>query len=142
MRCDKETILDDMEHVSAAATTDAQGIVTGWSEGARRLTGRTAEEVVGVPARELLAEDPPDRAVAELAGTVVLRHRDSSPVTVTLRAQPVLGADGTPNGYVITEQPGEGDPPSPGRPSSRRPCRCRSSTPGSTICASTTPPAG
>ncbi|WP_405623170.1 SpoIIE family protein phosphatase [Streptomyces sp. NBC_00076] len=99
-----------MEHVSAAATTDAHGIVTGWSEGARRLTGRTAEEAVGVAARELLAEDPPDRAVAELAGTVVLRHRDSTPVTVTLRAQPVLGADGTPNGYVITEQPGEGEP--------------------------------
>ncbi|MEV2216040.1 SpoIIE family protein phosphatase [Streptomyces sp. NPDC050997] len=99
-----------MEHVSAAATTDAQGIVTGWSEGARRLTGRTAEEVVGRAARELLAEDPPDKAVAELAGTVRLRHRDSTSVTVTLRAHPVLGADGTPNGYVIIEQPGEGEP--------------------------------
>jgi PAS domain S-box-containing protein len=96
-----------MEHVSAAATTDAQGIVTGWSEGARSLTGRTAEEVVGRPARELLAEDPPDRAVAELAGTVVLRHRDGSAVPLVLRAHPLLGADGAPNGYVITEQPAD-----------------------------------
>ncbi|MFF0156239.1 SpoIIE family protein phosphatase [Streptomyces sp. NPDC005263] len=99
-----------MEHVSAAATTDAQGIVTGWSEGARRLTGRTAEEVVGRAARELLAEDPADRVVAELAGPVVLRHRDGTPVPVALRAHPVLGADGAPNGYVITEQPGEREP--------------------------------
>ncbi|MFI5673210.1 SpoIIE family protein phosphatase [Streptomyces cellulosae] len=99
-----------MEHVSAAATTDAQGIVTGWSEGARRLTGHTAEEVVGRAARELLAEDPSDSAVTELAGTVALRHRDGSSVTVALRAQPVLGADGASNGYVITEQPGGREP--------------------------------
>ncbi|MEU0075290.1 SpoIIE family protein phosphatase [Streptomyces sp. NPDC006332] len=99
-----------MEQVSAAATTDAQGIVTGWSEGARRLTGRTAEEVVGRAARDLLAEDPPDRAVAELAGTVVLRHRDGTHIPVALRAHPVLGADGAPNGYVITEQPGGREP--------------------------------
>ncbi|WP_030678708.1 SpoIIE family protein phosphatase [Streptomyces cellulosae] len=99
-----------MEHVCAAATTDAQGIVTGWSEGARRLTGHTAEEAVGRAARELLAEDPPDSAVTELAGTVALRHRDGSCVTVALLAQPVLGADGAPNGYVITEQPGGREP--------------------------------
>jgi PAS domain S-box-containing protein len=110
MRCDKGTILDDMEHVSAAATTDAQGILTGWSEGARRLTGYTAPEVVGRAARALLAEDPPGRAVAELTGTVVLRHRDGGPITLTLRAHPVLGADGSPSGYVITEQPGGREP--------------------------------
>ncbi|KOU55887.1 PAS/PAC sensor protein [Streptomyces sp. MMG1533] len=99
-----------MEQASAAAVTDARGIVTGWSDGARRLTGYPAEEVVGRSARELLAEDPPDRALAALTGTVVLRHRDGSPVTLGLRAQPVLGADGTPNGYVITaDRPGEGE---------------------------------
>ncbi|MDH6629692.1 PAS domain S-box-containing protein [Streptomyces sp. LBL] len=108
-----------MEHVSAAATTDAQGIVTGWSEGARQLTGHTAEEVVGRTARELLAEDPPDRAVAELAGAVVLRHRDGALVTLALRAHPVFGADGAPNGYVITEQPGEREPPFTGQPGER-----------------------
>ncbi|MEU9171722.1 SpoIIE family protein phosphatase [Streptomyces sp. NPDC048420] len=94
-----------MEHVSATAVTDAAGVVTGWSEGARRLTGRTAEEVVGRAARELLAEDPPGPAVAALKGTVVLRHRDGSPLTLFVEACPVQGGDGTPTGYVITARP-------------------------------------
>jgi PAS domain S-box-containing protein len=105
MRSDKGTILDDMEHVSATAVTDAAGVVTGWSEGARRLTGHTAEEVVGRAARELLADQPPGPVVAALKGTVVLRHRDGSPLTLVLDACPVLGGDGTPTGYVITGRP-------------------------------------
>jgi PAS domain S-box-containing protein len=105
MRSDNGTILDDMEHVSATAVTDAAGVVTGWSEGARRLTGHTAEQVVGRSARELLAEDPPGPAVAALKGTVVLRHHDGSLLTLVLDACPVLGGDGTPTGYVITGRP-------------------------------------
>jgi PAS domain S-box-containing protein len=102
-------ILDDMEQASAAAIIDAHGVVTGWSEGARRLTGYPAEEAVGRTARELLAEDPPSGAVSRLSGTAVLRHRDGSTVSVPLAACPVLGADGTPGGYVITVsgRPGE-----------------------------------
>src|SRR4051812_16527332 len=99
MWSDNRTILDDMEHVSATAVTDAAGIVTGWSEGARRLTGHTAEQVVGRAARELLAEDPPGSAMAALKGTVVLRHHDGSLSTLVLDACPVLGGDGTPHGY-------------------------------------------
>ncbi|MEU0947984.1 SpoIIE family protein phosphatase [Streptomyces canus] len=100
-----------MEHVSATAVIDAAGVVTGWSEGARRLTGLTAEEVVGRGARELLAEDPPGPAVAALKGTVVLRHRDGSLLTLVLDACPVLGGDGTPAGYVVTgRRPGSGEP--------------------------------
>ncbi len=111
MRSDKGTILDDMEHVSATAVTDAAGVVTGWSEGARRLTGHTAEEVVGRAARELLAEDPPGPAVAALKGTVVLRHRDGSLRTLFVEACPVLGTDGSPTGYVVTARPpGSGEP--------------------------------
>ncbi|MEU1480683.1 SpoIIE family protein phosphatase [Streptomyces sp. NPDC005760] len=91
-----------MEHVSATAVTDAAGMVTGWSEGARWLTGHTAEQVVGRPARELLAEDPPGSAMSALKGSVVVRHRDGSLLTVVLDACPVLGGDGTPTGYVIT----------------------------------------
>jgi PAS domain S-box-containing protein len=111
MRSGKGTILEHMEHVSATAVTDAEGIVTGWSEGARRLTGHTAEEVVGRAARELLAEDPPGPAVAALKGTVVLRRSDGSPLTLTLDACPVLSGDGTPAGYVITgRRPVAGEP--------------------------------
>ncbi|MET7695400.1 SpoIIE family protein phosphatase [Streptomyces sp. NPDC005483] len=105
-----------MEHVSATAVTDAAGVVTGWSEGARRLTGRTAEEVVGRTARELLAEDPPGPAVAALKGTVVLRHRDGSPRALYVQACPVQGGDGTPTGYVITARPpGSGESTLAGR---------------------------
>ncbi len=100
-----------MEHVSAAAIVDAHGVVTGWSEGARRLTGLTADDAVGRPARELLAEDPPPAALAALTGTVVLRHRDGSAVPLALRACPVQGGDGTAGGYVITvERPAGPEP--------------------------------
>ncbi|WP_305890452.1 PAS domain S-box protein [Streptomyces rugosispiralis] len=40
----------------ATATVDDHGVMTGWSEGARRLLGYRAEEVVGRPAAELRAE--------------------------------------------------------------------------------------
>lgn len=100
-------MLDDMERVSAAVILDAQGVVKGWSEGALRLTGRTAEEAVGRPARELLAEEPSPAAVAALAGTVVLRHRDGSHVLLALRAHSVLGEDGAPDGYMVVGEPAE-----------------------------------
>ncbi|MHC3474558.1 SpoIIE family protein phosphatase [Streptomyces sp. 7R007] len=95
-----------MEHASATAVVDARGIVTGWSEGARRLTGYPAEQAVGRAARDLLAEDPHPEAVAALHGPVALRHRDGSVVTLSLAACPVLGGDGVPHGYVVTADPG------------------------------------
>lgn len=104
MRCAKGTILDDMEHVSAAAVLDGRGMVTGWSEGARRLTGYAAEEAVGRAARELLAHAPSPDVLAALEGDLVLRHRDGSPVPVTVRASAVLGRDGEPGGYVVTTE--------------------------------------
>ena len=106
-----------MEQASAAAIVDTRGIVTGWSEGARRLTGHPAEDAVGRPVRELLAEDPPPEAVTALHGTVALRHRDGSTVSARLTACAVAGADGAPPGYVITaeapEEPEEPEEPEP-----------------------------
>ncbi|MFF4362050.1 SpoIIE family protein phosphatase [Streptomyces sp. NPDC001604] len=100
-----------MEHAPAAATVDARGIVTGWSEGARRLTGYPAEEAVGRPVRDLLAEDPSPGAVAAMAGTVVLRHRDGSSVPLALRACALSGGDDSSDRYVVTaEQPGRPEP--------------------------------
>jgi PAS domain S-box-containing protein len=93
-----------MEHVSAAAIIDARGIVTGWSEGARRLTGHTAEEAVGRTARDLLAEDPSSGVLTALEGDVVLRHRDGSPIPLTLKACALLGEGGEPDGYVVTTE--------------------------------------
>ncbi|MFI6405874.1 SpoIIE family protein phosphatase [Streptomyces sp. NPDC050548] len=95
-----------MEQASAAAVIDARGIVTGWSEGARTLTGYPAEEAVGRSVAALLAEPPAATSVAALAGPVVLRHRDGSPLPLTVRACAMLGADGTPDGYVLTADPG------------------------------------
>lgn len=42
----------------AMAVVDVRGIVTGWMQGARLLTGYPADEVTGRPAAELLEGDP------------------------------------------------------------------------------------
>ncbi|ANP52693.1 PAS domain S-box-containing protein [Streptomyces griseochromogenes] len=94
-----------MERVAAAAIIDAQGRVTGWSEGARLLTGRAAEEVVGRPATDLLAEDVPASAIGAQAGTLALRHRDGHRVELAVTACPVLGPDGAASAYVVTVEP-------------------------------------
>ncbi|MFJ8059335.1 SpoIIE family protein phosphatase [Streptomyces sp. NPDC096142] len=94
-----------MEQASAAAVISARGIVTGWSEGARTLTGYPAGEAVGRPVAALLAEPPSTTAVAALTGPVVLRHRDGTPLPLTVRACEILGPDGTPDGYVLTVEP-------------------------------------
>ena len=94
-----------MEHPSAVATLDTHGTVTGWSEGARRLTGYPAEEAVGRAARELLAEDVPADVLATLSGTVRTRHRDGTLVALSLRARALTGADGRPAGYAVTVEP-------------------------------------
>src|SRR4051794_26799685 len=100
-----------MEYVAAAATLDALGLVTGWSEGARLLTGHPAEEVVGRPAADLLADDPPPGTVTARTGPVVLRHRDGHRVELALTACPMLGPDARPAGFVVTA-----DPPTRGEP--------------------------
>lgn len=93
-----------MEHVVAAAVIDARGIVTGWSEGARLLTGHAAAEAVGQAVTGLLAEEltrVPGRAWTR---PVVVRHRDGRPVTLTVTACPVLGPDGEPCGWTLTAE--------------------------------------
>ncbi|MFJ8362130.1 SpoIIE family protein phosphatase [Streptomyces sp. NPDC093984] len=98
-----------MEEAAAAAIVDARGTLTGWSEGARRLTGYTAEEVVGRAAQELLAEDVPLPGLTALTGTAVLRHRDGHAVPLCLSVHPVTGVDGSPQGFVVTTAPATAD---------------------------------
>ena len=93
-----------MDDASAAVIVDARGIVTGWSEGARRLTGHPAKEAVGRAVRRLLAEDAPPGAPLR-SGPSVLRHRDGHPVPVLLTVRPLQGAGGAPAGCLITAEP-------------------------------------
>ncbi|MDX3748997.1 SpoIIE family protein phosphatase [Streptomyces sp. AK08-02] len=103
-----------MKQVAAAVIIDARGMVTGWSEGARRLTGYTAEAVVGRPAAVLLAEDPAPTAMTELAGVLTLRHRDGHRVALCVSACPVQDENGDPRGHVVTAVPEPVTPVPPG----------------------------
>ncbi|WP_406336069.1 SpoIIE family protein phosphatase [Streptomyces sp. NBC_00203] len=109
---------------TATATVDEQGIVTGWSEGARRLLGYESSQVVGQRAARLLADDVGEKARREAAGrqrwsgTVALRHRDGSrlerrllvhrrivggPVAEWLVVSAVAGTPRTPGGGALEE---------------------------------------
>ncbi len=105
MRRTDGIILGHMDHVAAVAIIDALGRVTGWSDGARLLTGHPAEEVVGRAAAGLLAADVPAAALAARTGTVALRHRDGHRIELTVTACPVLGPDGEPGAHVVTAHP-------------------------------------
>lgn len=73
---------------TARAVIAADGTLARWSEGARLLLGYPAEEVVGHPVAELLAERavPPRPPAARWSGTVVLRRRDGGTATVWVLA--------------------------------------------------------
>ncbi|MDX2545710.1 SpoIIE family protein phosphatase [Streptomyces sp. WI04-05B] len=89
----------------ALAVIDARGTVTGWTEGARRLTGHAAPEVTGRPAADLVTGDP-RAAWRELrtsgAAVVGVRHRDGRSVELALRLCPVVGRR---REYVVTVTP-------------------------------------
>ncbi|MGW0576395.1 SpoIIE family protein phosphatase [Streptomyces sp. NPDC002920] len=105
-----------MEHVVAAAVVDARGIVTGWSEGARLLTGHPAEEAVGRAAADLLAEKLAPAVNGAWTRPVVVRHRDGQPVTLAVTACPVLGPGGKAMGWTLTaERPAAPEPTLAGR---------------------------
>ncbi|MFF3941563.1 ATP-binding SpoIIE family protein phosphatase [Streptomyces phaeofaciens] len=105
-----------MEHVVAAAVIDARGIVTGWSEGARLLTGHPAEEAVGRAAAGLFADGLPPLTADTWTRPVVVRHRDGRPVPLAVTACPVLGPDGAPTCWALTaERPAAPEPTLAGR---------------------------
>ncbi|MEU6683388.1 SpoIIE family protein phosphatase [Streptomyces sp. NPDC046832] len=75
--------------MAARAVIAADGTLTEWSEGARRLLGHTAAEVVGRPAAALLADGAEPPSVTDdsrWSGTLTLRHRDGHPVSVWVLA--------------------------------------------------------
>ncbi|WUO34997.1 SpoIIE family protein phosphatase [Streptomyces sp. NBC_00286] len=94
---------------TATATISPQGIVTGWSEGARRLLGYSAPEIVGRRAADLLAtvglSDATGYALAasrEWSGTAALRHQDGHRLDLTLHSTPSLDRGGETEAYLVT----------------------------------------
>ncbi|KOU67990.1 PAS/PAC sensor protein [Streptomyces sp. MMG1533] len=97
-----------MDTRAATATISPRGTVTGWSEGARRLLGYRASDVVGHAAAELLAVEGSRPAGVTLvdsqewSGTAAFRHQDGRRVDLALHSYPSLDGDGKAQGFVVT----------------------------------------
>ncbi|MEU0678024.1 SpoIIE family protein phosphatase [Streptomyces sp. NPDC006172] len=93
---------------TATATINEQGIVTGWSEGARRLLGYAASEVVGRPAVGLLADDigetirRPPAGRERCSGTVALRHREGHRLELRVLAHRRMSHGGITEWRVVS----------------------------------------
>ncbi|MFD3581915.1 SpoIIE family protein phosphatase [Streptomyces sp. NPDC058683] len=90
---DPAVVPDDL-----AVVVDADGAVLVWSAGARRLLGYEPAEIVGRPARTLLAAELPPSARRHIAGAyrwsteVALRHRNGDRIVVRLQGIPLADA--------------------------------------------------
>ncbi|MFG2932277.1 SpoIIE family protein phosphatase [Streptomyces achromogenes] len=105
---------------TATATIDERGILTGWSDGARRLLGYDSPAVVGRPAAALLATDPAGarRTLAGRGrwhGTLPLRHQDGRRLELDVLAHRRTSPAGRTDWLVVSAvtarpQPPRGDP--------------------------------
>ncbi|MEU2063770.1 SpoIIE family protein phosphatase [Streptomyces sp. NPDC013455] len=105
---------------TATATIDERGILTGWSEGARRLLGYDPSAVLGRPATALLAADGAAvrRAVAGRTrwnGTVPLHHQDGRRLELGVLAHRRVSRGGATDWLVVSAvtprvQPPRGEP--------------------------------
>ncbi|MCG7208202.1 SpoIIE family protein phosphatase [Streptomyces arenae] len=103
-----------------AVVVDAGGAVLVWSAGARQLLGYEPAEVVGRPARSLLAGRLPPSARRHLAAghrwstEVALRHRGGDRVVAHLQGTPLAAGPGRPLWLVTGATPaavsGRGQP--------------------------------
>ncbi|MEV5319578.1 SpoIIE family protein phosphatase [Streptomyces sp. NPDC052687] len=89
------------EAATARAVIDAAGTLTEWSEGARRLLGWAADEVVDRPAARLLAGPVPEVSAPRWHGTVALCHRDGHTVTAWLLAHHRRPSGGGPGDWLV-----------------------------------------
>jgi len=102
--------LDDVvdEARTGRAAVDDHGIVTEWSEGARRLLGYPHGEIVGEPAARLLDEEVTAETLREIRvlprwnGRVRLRHRDGHRVEAHLIAHRRAEADQDPDWFLVS----------------------------------------
>ncbi|MFI9245401.1 SpoIIE family protein phosphatase [Streptomyces sp. NPDC053086] len=99
---------------TARAVIGADGTLTEWNEGARRLLGHPADAVLGRPASRLLADGgtPARPTGSRWVGTVGLRHRDGTTLPVWLLAHRRPPHDGFPGDWlVVTPLTGASEPP-------------------------------
>jgi PAS domain S-box-containing protein len=93
---------------TAGAAVDDHGIVTGWSEGARRLLGYAPGEIIGKPAALLLDEEVTAETLREILalprwnGRVRLRHRDGHRVEASLIAHHRVEADQGSGWFLVS----------------------------------------
>ncbi|MFF5142971.1 SpoIIE family protein phosphatase [Streptomyces sp. NPDC013157] len=93
----------------ATAVVDDRGIVRRWSPGAERLLGYPCQEAVGNHVSRLVASEagsvnglPP---LGGTATTALLRHRDGRPVTVWVRAYPLVDREGRAQRLLVVTPP-------------------------------------
>ncbi|MFF4363158.1 SpoIIE family protein phosphatase [Streptomyces sp. NPDC001604] len=95
---------------TAVAVVGPDGLVSGWSEGARLLLGWTAQETVGRPVADLLVDPPPPGFPEGYGvgpaptGSIPLRHRDGSTLDAVVAAHPLFGPDSRVLGHALTIQ--------------------------------------
>ncbi|WP_086732562.1 SpoIIE family protein phosphatase [Streptomyces glaucescens] len=104
------------EAATARAVIDDAGIVIQWNEGARRLLGWTADEVVGRPAARLLADSAPEVSGPRWHGTVTLRLQGGRTKDVWLLAHHRRPADGGPGHWLVVTPLEPSAPRSPDDP--------------------------
>jgi PAS domain S-box-containing protein len=95
-------IVESSEDAIISKTLD--GVVTTWNRGAEHIFGYTAEDMIGQSIRRLVPEDratEEDEILARLergeripAFETVRRHKDGSPVLVSVTLSPILSHDG------------------------------------------------
>nr|WP_235502694.1 MULTISPECIES: SpoIIE family protein phosphatase [unclassified Kitasatospora] len=98
---------DKQDAPTAAVMVDPDGVVSGWSEGGRLLLGWTAQETVGRPVADLVADPPPGfpgNGETGPARVLALRHRNGSTVDAVVTSHPLHGSDGRPLSRVVTVQ--------------------------------------
>ncbi|WP_019057802.1 SpoIIE family protein phosphatase [Streptomyces prunicolor] len=99
---------------TARVVIDDAGTLVEWNDGAGRLLGHAADEVVGRPAVGLLADGAealPAITGARWDGTVALRHRDGRAVSVWLLAHHRRPRDGGPGDWLVVTPLEGGGPP-------------------------------
>ncbi|MGW1626161.1 SpoIIE family protein phosphatase [Streptomyces sp. NPDC002172] len=103
---------------TARAVIGEDGTLTEWSEGARRLLGHPADEVVGRPAALLLAGEVTPRAPVGVRwdGTLGLRHRDGRTIPVWLLAHHTPAHDQRPGHWLVVSPLDGGGPRTPDDP--------------------------